>query len=340
MIIINDNINLKQHNTFGISAQCAKWIDYTSADDIPQALAMCGNGPWMHIGEGSNILFTADYNGTILHSLINNIAITQGSTVHEYLATIGSGVHLNDFIADCCDKGLWGPENLSGIPGTAGAAAVQNVGAYGIEIKDILRSVKCYDCHTNSFIELNVSQCGYGYRSSLFKAAKGRYIIVSIELRLTDIPTPRLGYAGLNDLECMGLNISPTIVRQRIIELRASKLPDPTVVGSAGSFFKNPILSVDEFSKFRQTTMKLGYESIPQYHAADGIKVPAAWLIEQCGFKGLICGNVGVWHKQPLVLVNATGAASGVEIISLERNIIDAVYRKFGIMLSPEVEHI
>ncbi len=338
MITVRENIDLKPFNTFGIQARCDRWIDYTETSDIPEITKRYGTYRLLSIGGGSNLLFTRDFHGTIIHSRITGLKITKKGAVHT--ATIGAGERFDSVIERCCDDDLWGIENLSGIPGDTGAAAVQNIGAYGVEIKDVIETVDCYDTLTGKFITLTCDDCGYGYRSSIFKNSDHRFIVTAITVRLNEKPSPRLEYAGLNNLSETGIRLTPHRVREEIIRLRDTKLPDPATIGNAGSFFKNPVLSAEEYDMFLKSAGGSGYTDIPHYDTPQGTKIPAAWLIEQSGFKGRITGNAGVWHKQPLVLINATGHATGQDITNLENEIIQSVYKKFGIHLHPEVEHI
>ena len=237
-------------------------------------------------------------------------------------------------------NGLWGIENLSLIPGEIGAAAVQNIGAYGSEISQAIYSVKCYGTEECRFITLFPKDCGYGYRDSLFKHCKGRYIITEVVLALTRAFSPQLGYGNVRQTaEAMlapGEELTPLKVREAVISIRNSKLPDPSDVGSAGSFFKNPVVEKAAFSSLAER-----FGDFPHYDLPDGnVKIPAGWLVEQCGWKGRTIGNAGVYPKQALVLTNATGKASPKEIITLKDLIIKSVSDRFGITLVPEVEII
>lgn len=338
MITISENIDLKPLTTFSISSRCDRWIDYTEAADIPAIMAEYGSGPVLSIGGGSNMLFTRDFHGTVIHSRISGMTLTQNGT--DCIVTIGAGERFDAIIELCCLKGLWGIENLSGIPGDAGAAAVQNIGAYGVEIKDLIETVSCYDTHTGKFISLRQDECEYGYRTSVFKHSNRRFIVTDITLKLTNKLSPRLGYSGLCHLSETDAQLTPSAVRDEVLKLRDSKLPDPKHTGNAGSFFKNPVIPEAEYDRLLQRVHAKSRTEIPHYVIPEGIKIPAAWLIERCGFKGYTAGNAGVWHKQPLVLINATGNASGQEIIDLENEITEAVSKRFGIQLHPEVEHI
>lgn len=324
---IYDNYNLAGRNTFGMDVGCRRWIDYDSPDDIPLALAQAGPD-WLHIGGGSNLLFTRDYSGTVLHSSIKGMRL-EGSVL-----TVGAGERLDDVVAWCCERGLWGLENLSAIPGEIGGAAIQNAGAYGVEIGDSIISVNGYDTITRMHVEIPVDECGYAYRHSMFKDAGSRYIISSLKLRVSTDARPVLSHGSLSVLfGCE--DITPLDVRRAIVEIRHAKLPDPAVVGSAGSFFKNPVID-----RACYECLSLEYADMPHYDTPEGVKIPAAWLIERAGMKGAAVGGAAVWERQPLVLVNRSGGAKPSDVIGLEHQVISAVETKFGITLKPEVIHV
>jgi UDP-N-acetylmuramate dehydrogenase len=307
-------------------------LDYKS---LPQ--------PIFHIGAGSNLLFTKDFPGTVLHSNIKYIKYVDMG-LDEVLLTVGSGVVFDDFIANVAGNGLWGPENLSLIPGEVGAAAVQNIGAYGVEAKDIISGVVCLDTKDWTKTVFKVGECGYGYRDSRFKHERGRYIITSVLFRVTRKYSPKLDYGGVrNALEGYDLNaLKPTDIREAIIRIRNAKLPDPAEIGSAGSFFKNPVISREHFERILNAECPQGsHADIPHYDLPDGtVKVPAAWLIDQCGFRGKKLGGAQVYEKQPLVIVNASGSATPEDVLALENEIIAKVKEKYDIVLHPEVDHI
>jgi UDP-N-acetylmuramate dehydrogenase len=281
------------------------------------------------------------------------------SNGNEVLVTVGAGTVFDDFCAWAAEEGLWGPENLSLIPGECGASAVQNIGAYGVEAKDIIADIRAWDRQTRQFVNIDPTTCAYGYRTSKFKTEwKGRYIITAVTYRLSKDPQPKLDYGGLRKaLEIAGQagndgkdsscptpigHLTPQIIRQTIIDIRNAKLPDPAVTGSAGSFFCNPVISKEHFEKIVATARQDNgpdYQ-VPHYVVGDMIKVPAAWMIEQCGFKGRRKGGAQVYQNQPLVIVNASGEASPEEIIGLENEVIKAIEAKYGITLHPEVEHV
>lgn len=343
MITEIKDYNLKERNTFGMDVHCRRLIGYTLPQDIPQVLRMLKPGEkWLHLGGGSNILFTGDYDGTVLLNLGHNFTIYETGDGIYPPGTIfaDAGAVLDDVIAAACEKGLWGIENLSGIPGTIGGAAVQNVGAYGQEIGNSIIQLLVYDTVESCQCIIMGEECDYGYRHSMFKDPENenRYIILSVMLGLSARPNPVLDYGNLRSVVGETPSLSPTDMRNAVIKTRQGKLPDPAETGSAGSFFKNPVLSADEFAEFIK---RIGNNDFPHYALDNGtFKIPAAWLIDQAGWKGHSDGNAAVWHKQPLVLVNSTGQATPAEILNLEHRIIDSVKEKFGIELVPEVIHI
>ena len=377
-------------NTFGMKVKARCFVEYDSVADLVDIEFEELARPVLHIGGGSNLLFTDDFKGTVLHSKINFIEIldefegtlkvdgTSSSDMQQdVLVSVGSGVVFDDFCDWAAKEGLWGVENLSYIPGEVGASAVQNIGAYGVEVKDVIRTVYCYDTVEEEFVKFDVSECEYGYRDSVFKnpEIKGRYIVTHVVFALSRTPQPKLEYGHLADAVAASASLSgvprlpdgrhplagggisptsdttaalaakltPALIRKVIIKIRKEKLPEPSVVGSAGSFFKNPVISEEHFAKI-EAAAKAEHGAdckVPHYDLPDGtVKVPAAWMIEQCGWKGRRSGGAAVWDKQPLVIVNYTGEAYPEEIIGLERRIIDSVKHKFGVELHPEVDHI
>ena len=337
--------DLTKMNTFGMKVKARCFMEYDSVADLVDIEFEELARPVLHIGGGSNLLFTDDFKGTILHSKINFIEILEeeGSDV---LVSVGAGVVFDDFCAWAAKEGLWGVENLSYIPGEVGASAVQNIGAYGVEVKDVIRKVYCYDTVEEEFVKFDVDECEYGYRDSIFKdpEVKGRYIVTHVVFALSRTPQPRLEYGHLKAaVESAGSELTAALIRKVIIKIRKEKLPEPSVMGSAGSFFKNPVISAEHFARIEAAAKaEHGPDyKVPHYDLPDGtVKVPAAWMIEQCGWKGRRSGGAAVYDKQPLVIVNYTGDAYPEEIIGLERRIIASVKAKFDIDLHPEVEHV
>ena len=369
MVTRHEAYDLSRRNSFGMKVSCRLYVEVTEPEDL---LALDFNAlpqPLFVMGGGSNLLFTKDFPGTVLRfagalppndprglkALSDFCACKSpgpgrapdGASAslqepEEILVNVPAGVVFDDFCAWAAQEGLWGPENLSLIPGEVGASAVQNIGAYGVEAKDIIDTVHAFDRTTRSFVDIPGADCGYGYRTSNFKTVwKGRYIITAVTFRLSAVPRPRLDYGGVRKaLEAKA--VTPQEIRDTIIEIRRTKLPDPEEIGSAGSFFCNPVIERAHFERIVSLAKEENgpeYE-VPHYVVGDRIKVPAAWLIDQCGFKGMRLGGAQVYPKQPLVLVNATGEATPDEIIALERRIIGTIREKYGIDLHPEVEHV
>ena len=389
--------DLTKMNTFGMKVKARCFMEYDSVADLVDIEFEELARPVLHIGGGSNLLFTDDFKGTVLHSKIDFIEILEGGNADctcedqtdsrhcekqserrfPVLVSVGAGVVFDDFCAWAAKEGLWGVENLSYIPGEVGASAVQNIGAYGVEVKDVIHKVYCYDTVEVEFVSFSVEECGYGYRDSIFKnpEIKGRYIVTHVVFALSREPQPRLDYAHLKEAVAEAASLSsdprlpggrhplaeggmslpgdttsafdarvtPAIIRKVIIKIRKEKLPEPSVVGSAGSFFKNPVITLEHFARIESAAKaEHGPDyKVPHYDLPDGtVKVPAAWMIEQCGWKGKRSGGAAVWEKQPLVIVNYTGNAYPEEIIGLEKRIIASVKAKFGVDLHPEVEHV
>ena len=342
MITIVNDFNLRSFNTFRLDASCRQWIEYTSPLDIPAIMAQIGGGRFINIGAGSNMLFERDFDGAVLHSRILDLSM-EPLADGRMIVRAGAGIEMDSLILQLCEAGLWGLENLSGIPGDVGASAVQNVGAYGVEAADAIVKVECFDTVEGRFIELSAADCDYAYRYSMFKHPdnKHRYLITFVSFAVSVTPSPKISYGSLKELQRLDC-LTPLQVRDAIISIRNSKLPKVEEIGSAGSFFKNPVVTSDKFEEVKRIIESDGgdSDSVPHYVADAGVKIPAAWLIDQCGLKGAKCGGAAVWHKQPLVIVNATGHATAADILSLEQKIINTVSNRFGIRLEPEVEHI
>lgn len=331
---IRDNCSLADRNTFGMDVRADSLIDWSSTDELKNALLDIEK-PVLVIGGGSNLLFMGDFKGTVLHSTISSIEII-GSTDDHVHVKVGAGVVWDDFVAWSCINGLWGVENLSAIPGEVGASAVQNIGAYGVEAKDVIDTVQTISLADGSERDFSNAECRYGYRQSIFKnELKGRYAVAYVIYTLYKKPQPKLGYGALEqEVERLG---GPSLenIRQAVISIRGSKLPDPKILGNAGSFFMNPVITAKEFDEIRSS-----YPDVLSYPSADGmIKVPAGWLIEKTGWKGRSLGPAAVYEKQALVLVNK-GGATGADIKRLADTVIADVKQKFGITLSTEVNYI
>ena len=328
------NYSLLPHNTFGIEAQCARFLEYTDEQEALQVATILRNtsSPYIIIGGGSNLLLTRDFEGIVVHSACKGIR-REGNRL-----TCGSGEVFDDVVAESIEMGLYGAENLSLIPGDVGASAVQNIGAYGAEAKDLIRSIRAVEIATGHVCIFENAECEYGYRQSRFKQDwKNQYLIVSVEYQFSETFHPHLDYGNIRaELERQGI-AEPTAqqLRQTIIDIRNAKLPDPKVQGNAGSFFMNPVVSRAKFE-----SLLAEYPQMPHYTIdADHEKIPAGWMIDQCGWKGKSLGRAGVHDKQALVLVNR-GGATGAEVVTLCRTIQDDVKRKFGIDIHPEVNII
>ena len=307
-------------------------IEFANEDELKSALTGAVK-PLLFMGGGSNLLFLNNYSGTVLHSVIDNINIVAEDD-NSVSVRVGSGVVWDDFVAYCVEKGWWGVENLSLIPGEVGASAVQNIGAYGVEVKDVLQSIEAISVDDLSKRIFTNAECNYGYRDSIFKnSLKGKYVITYVTYRLSKKANPNIGYGALKSV--LAENPSLKEIRDAIIAVRNSKLPDPKVYGNAGSFFMNPVIPMEQF-----VALQSRYPDIPSYPASDGyIKVPAGWLIEKSGWKGKSLGNAAVYEKQALVLINR-GGATGMEVKHLADTVIADVKEIFGITLHAEVNYI
>ena len=332
-----DNYDLSAQNTFRMRVSCACYIEYDSAADLGTIDFDSLPKPILSIGEGSNLLFTKDFEGTVLCSKIKYIKYFDVGADTVPLA-VGAGVKWDDLVLKTCEDKLWGAENLSLIPGTVGAAAVQNIGAYGVEAKDIIAGVTCFDILKKEKTAFKTPECRYGYRESIFKTPefKERYIITGVLFRLSREAAPKTEYGALKSVFEGAAPTDPMQVREAVIKIREAKLPSVELVGSAGSFFKNPVVSPLQFTKIIE-----GYENVPHYIQTGGfVKVPAAWMIEQCGLKGASVGGAQVYEKQPLVIINKDDKATPQDVLALEKKVIDEVKNRFGVELTPEVEHI
>lgn len=327
--------DLSSRNTFRMKVSCGEWLEFSQAGDLVQIDFSSLLQPVMIMGGGSNLLFTKDFEGTILHSRIEYInEIYRDENVVR--VDVGSGVVFDDFCLWAVERELWGPENLSYIPGEVGASAVQNVGAYGVEAGDIISLVHCFDMQEGKFVEFTKEECDFAYRDSFFKKNKGRYVVTSVEYELSVKQKAMLEYGPLRAIFGAVEEVKPSDVRRAVVAIRKEKLPDIQELGSAGSFFKNPVVPLAVLERIESE-----YENVPSFDVGDGmVKIPAAWLIEKCGFKAKVKGGAAVYAKQPLVIVNNSGNASADEILSLEKDIISSVKSIFGIVLQAEVEHI
>lgn len=337
MIIEEKNYSLLKHNTFGLEALADTFIEYSTVEDLEDIIhSKKIQKPFINIGAGSNLLFAGDFHGTVLHSALDFISVSDEND-KSVIVKVGAGVLWDEFVEYCVEKGWYGVENLSMIPGEVGSAAVQNIGAYGVEIKDLLLKVDCLHYQTGEEHSFSHDDCVYAYRDSIFKRPEMKdYIITDVVFKLSKIERYVLNYKGLIDeLKNGSEALSLKAIRNAVINLRVGKLPDYTVLGNAGSFFTNPVISKEKFAE-----LQASYPDIPFFDARrQTIKLSGGWLIDQCGWKGKRHGAAGVYEKQALVLVNH-GAATGAEIVELSDMIIKSVEEKFGITLTREVNII
>jgi UDP-N-acetylmuramate dehydrogenase len=336
-MMIYKNIPLKKYNTFGLDyfAECMIRVKTEKEAISLFNGTLTWKKPLLILGSGSNILFTSDFKGTILYPEIKGIKIEEEEPYNRnVIVSAGAGVNWDDFVAWSVNKGFGGIENLSLIPGKVGATPVQNIGAYGVEVRDRIVKVRTININNGSIRVFNNSECEFGYRNSVFKnREKGKYLVTRVYYRLTINPLLNLGYESLKE-EVNKLGAETLInVRQGVINIRQSKLPDPEIIGNAGSFFKNPVVESSV-----ALNLKNEYPDIPVYKDREGyMKLASGWLIERCGWKGERRGDAGVHDKQALVLINY-GKATGKEIYNLSEDIKKSVYEKFGVDLEREVE--
>lgn len=327
-----ENCSLKPYHTFGMEVKARRLVEYHSIDELRSLLSEFRGQPMLPVGQGSNLLFTRDYEGVILISRMCR-ARALGETKEDVLIEADGGLILDELIAQLCDMGLCGLENLSGIPGTVGASAVQNVGAYGVEAKDVIRSVRAIEIATGEERVFTPEECRFGYRDSVFKnELRGRYIITAVTYRLTHDGPFSLDYGNL----ASAIKGEPTVqkIREAVLSIRAAKLPDVRQTGSAGSFFKNPVVTPAKFEELHKR-----YPQMPYFPQEDGVKIPAAWLIDTLGWKGKSVGGAQVYEKQPLVIVN-TGTATPDDVVRLAAAITESVKEQFDIEIYPEVNYI
>lgn len=332
-----ENYSLLTHNTFGMDVRAALFFEYDTNEELRALLNskdFARHNRFIHIGSGSNLLFGADYDGIVMHSAMRTIEKIAENDDHV-LVRVGSGYVWDDFVAYCVNQGWAGVENLSAIPGEVGASAVQNIGAYGVEVKDVIATVEAMalDGTIRTFTN---EECHYGYRDSVFKRElRGQYIITHVTYQLEKTPTYRLDYGDLRArVEAHG---EPALqaVRDAVTSIRNSKLPDPHILGNAGSFFTNPVIPRTQYD-----TLKEKYPTMPSYPIdEEHVKVPAGWLIDSAGWKGKALGRAAVHDKQALVLVNL-GGATGQEVMTLAEHICKDVYNIYGIHITPEVNYI
>ncbi len=341
---VSENYPLRGHNTFNIDVKTARFVEYDTTEDLREALTFWKQTYFskdcslrkqiLFLGKGSNLLFTKDFDGTVFHGNLSEINIVYENS-NEALVSVGAAMVWDDFVAWSLKNNLYGAENLSAIPGEVGAAAVQNIGAYGAEVSDIIERVEAIGVDDLKDYSFSRQECQYSYRHSFFKEHFEEYAVHHVVFRLQKKYTPILKYGALKEFfDNNGNEITAIQVRQFVIGMRESKLPSPSILGNAGSFFMNPIVLPDKLSELLAL-----YPAMPHYNSEKGIKLSAAWLIDQCGWKGRKNGNVGTYSKQPLVIVNY-GGATGKEIVELAQTITDDVFLKFGIKLHPEAQFV
>ena len=334
---IHHNYNLKELNSFGLDVRAAS---YANPADMESLITLLEQGnreqlPLLILGEGSNILFKNDFQGLVIQPGMKGIDVVKEND-KEVVVKVGAAENWDKWVSHATEKGWYGLENLSLIPGSVGSAPVQNIGAYGVELKDRFEWLEAWDIQLKQQVRLDRNACRFGYRSSIFKGeAKGRYIITHVAFRLDRKAGLNLDYGKIKDAFSLANGSTPLDLRNVIIAIRESKLPDPAQYGNAGSFFKNPMVDRAIFNCIR-----VEYPKVPFYpNDGNQMKIPAAWLIEKSGWKGKRVGNVGTWPAQPLVIVNY-GIASGQEIYDFSENIIGDVERVFGVSLEREVNVI
>ena len=335
MFRFEKDFSLEKYNTFGLDVKASHYFEFTEEEDLPEFLCFFESWqqlPLLFLGGGSNLLFKGDFEGLVIQSGIPGIKMLHEDNKYVWLEA-GAGENWDGFVSYCVNDHYGGIENLSLIPGNVGAAAVQNIGAYGVEIMDFVVSVKGFDLMTFQFREIPATECKFAYRNSIFKnELKGRFIVTSVIFRLDKFPEFKLNYGDLKaEAEKLGGG-NLYHLREAVIAIRRRKLPDPEILGNAGSFFKNPVVMNDKAMELKSV-----FPGIPVYPAGDGrSKLAAGWLIEQCGWKGYREGDAGVHDTQALVLVNY-GKATGEQLLSLSQKIRKSVLDRFSVELEPEV---
>lgn len=335
MIRFKENYPLKQHNTFGVDVKAKYFFEFTELEDLDVFLR--SNASWKEeriilLGEGSNILFLNDFDGLVIHPNIPGSHIINEDRQYVWIE-VGAGENWDDFVSYCVDNHYGGVENLAFIPGNVGAAPVQNIGAYGQELSNVVESVKGYDLEKGEFVEYSNNACQFSYRNSIFKSTlKNQFIILSVVFKLDKFPKFNLDYSKLEEKVNEQGEVNLRNIKNAVTDIRASKLPDVNEIGSAGSFFKNPVVDVETAKQIEGN-----YNDMPVFKAGEGkVKLAAGWLIEKCGWKGYREGDLGVHEKQALVIVNY-GEVSGTDIYDLSEKIKVSVKDKFGVELEREV---
>lgn len=331
---VEQNISLRQFNSFGIDVTAKRFAVFQTEEDLQELLHTSAQEQRLVLGGGSNILFTKDVDGWILKNDIKGIEVIKEDDAFVYLRA-GAGVNWHAFVLYCIERNWAGVENLSLIPGNVGASPMQNIGAYGVEIKEVMEELEAYHIQDHAKILFSNKDCAFGYRESVFKRRyRNQFVILNVTYKLRKQPVFNISYGAIRDeLEAMGVKeLSIKAVSDAVIKIRSSKLPDPKFIGNAGSFFKNPTIT-----KQRYGELKSQYPLLVGYTNADGtVKLAAGWLIEQCGWKGYRKGDAGCHARQALVLVNY-GTAKGKDVLALSDEIVKSVQEKFGVELEREV---
>lgn len=330
---IQENISLRPYNSFGIDARARYFTAFKDTEDLEETLNFKPPTSNIILGGGSNILFTKDFDGLVLKNEISGIALIHEDNEYVYVKA-GAGENWHQFVLYCTSRNWAGLENLSLIPGNIGAAPMQNIGAYGVELENVFYCLDAFHLRERRIFTFSRNDCEFGYRNSVFKGRyKDQFAIVTVTFRLRKKPVFNTSYGAINDeLEKMGVKeLSIQAISQAVINIRSSKLPDPKEIGNAGSFFKNPEISLDKYQE-----LQLEFPAIIVYPSGNKMKLAAAWLIEQCGWKGQRKGDAGCHERQALVLVNY-GNAKGQEILDLSDEILQSVKKKFGVILEREV---
>jgi len=332
MINIRHEVSLLPYNTFGIPAIASVFVE---SDNVAELSGYVRSLPdlsaFFVLGGGSNVLLISECYDVVIRLVIRGIELIDEADDHVVVRA-GAGEVWDDFVSWCVRRNYAGVENLSNIPGLVGACPIQNIGAYGIEVKETIKTVETIEKATGKTVTFDNLQCGFGYRNSFFKKNHGEYIITAVQFKLSKRFEPNVKYAGLETELSSHTHITLENVRQAVISIRSRKLPDFTILGNAGSFFKNPTIGIEKLKEINQL-----YPQAPLYPVSHGLwKISAVWLIQQCGWKGIREGNVGTYLQQPLVIVNY-GGATGNEVLNFACKIIDSVYNQFDIRLEPEV---
>lgn len=333
---IHNNISLKTFNTFGIDVNASQFVEVHSIEDLKEVLNYIKENQLNYyiLGGGSNILFTRDFDGVVVHIQTKGIAITRQSQ-HAVLVKVSAGENWHDWVMWSLEQGYSGLENLALIPGNVGSSPIQNIGAYGVEVKNVIECVEVMDIETGRIRKVVQSDCQFGYRDSIFKKSKGKYIVTAVNFHLKKNQNQvNTSYGAIQSVLEQKGNLQPTAldIANTVIQIRQSKLPDPKILGNSGSFFKNPVIPKNLFSQLQSR-----FPEIPHYPAPDDqVKLAAGWLIEHAGYKGKRFGEVGVHEQQALVLVNY-GNAQGTEVVALAQKIQQTVLTQFGVTLEIEV---